>query len=909
MADNNNNNNSNTNQKSTAADIAMLTPSQAIRSTSGGSGNQNSNIDNNAQGAPNTTDNSNNPSRRRRRRNRGKGPTATADASATASIKGNNNNSNKHLNPSAETFVPTKDDQASSNNQPKKQGDGKQRGRERQRGKKGNNQKPEAAAEQGQPAGNKNAKITQNKNNKRKSKKKYPWRRFIPKGTVDPITLENLQTLEYPPFALCADEPYVPVPEWPIPEEGEKQQQNSDAKAAPSLTSSKAKSEADLEQLHRQRLAEQWGTALVTSDNTNENNKKPSATSRSKSSDPPGAVLPPSKRPYNLFDGRALAYYMVSQLQFIDPLNRRDLTRPELVNLDNYLKRHGLFTGDLKVTEAYDAKGITISSAGAAASTAQGRADVMQQMAQQLLNSLFSGHSVTSPRLASARQQATQSFSLQEQYASMQRQEQASAQQRLMVAGASSDPFLGDGGIYGSVNNDGGGFMIIDDDENPEMRGRNDFPSLEATTRNVGSVPDFPVAIGRYASSLGTDGRMSSQNSSGPAFPALQRPMTSQEVTTPATASSAKKPAPKASKTLSKISGLVKKTDPEEKQRQWEAREAARRRAMMSNLSYGMDPSMAKSTAAAGSAPPMAILAGNDAVSNEMLERNRAFAIALGVKPATHRHYKSGWARPTESEITLDEFGNELNAALYPEALIAMARERMPQLLKLEKKWKTFLADDKAASLPLNPMDRASRAFVHHYAEFWDLKTESFDPEPKRYIHCVKLPSTHAPHPLLSDAARSWRGPLPDVSRIQLSEHSLLQTAGQSSKSRDAPATAVASLPAAVNSRVDALLVQERPKLDLAPRTVPLELPPFEQQQHEEAAAVYDAAEDLKRQQARLEEKRQRQREAELKKKQALEDAFASDDEEEEETKPSASVIDEDWGEEPQPLFDGSEDE
>ncbi|KAL3910431.1 MAG: hypothetical protein SGILL_007692, partial [Bacillariaceae sp.] len=809
------------------------------------------------------------------------------------------------------------------------QGGGQKRGRGGKKGKKGSNKQDQTQNTQagsGQAPendGNQKNKSKVNGNNskqnrrKPKQKKKYPWRRFIPKGTVDPITLENLQTLEYPPFALCADEPYVPVPEWPIPDKPKKAPKQGKKKesASGALPATKAKSEADLEVLHKQRLAEQWGAELVSTDTkANESNQAGSSSSRSKSSDPPN-VPSPSERPYNLFDGRALAYYMVSQLQFIDPLNRRDLTRPELVNLDEYLARHG--HTDLKVTEAYDAKGITISSAGAAASTAQGRADIMQQTAQQLLNSLFSGQSVTSGRAtdnsnarSNNRQQETPSFSLQEQYAAMQRQEQARAQQRHDAAAAaanrSNDPYLGDSGVYGSINNDGGGFMIIDDDENPELRGRNDFPSLAAPT----GAGNAGYSASHIANRYGGGGRVPS--STGPAFPALPNPAPHrQTAAAPATvAPNAKKPAPKASKTLFKISGLVKKTDPEEQQRQWEAREAARRRAAMSNLSYGMDPSMSNPGASLNVPPSASAAASGTGATNEMLERNKAFAEALGVKPATHRHYKSGWARPTETEVTLDEFGNELNAALYPEPLIAMARERMPQLLKLEKKWKTFLADDKSASLPLNPMDRSTRAFVHAYAEFWDLKTESFDPEPKRYIHCVKLLATHAPHPLLSEAAKNWRGSLPDVSNIQLSDHSSLQTAGQISKSRDLPAAA-ASVPVVVNSRVDAFVGKERPKLELAARSVPLELPPFEEQKEDEAASAYDAAEDLRRQQARLEEKRQKQREAELKKKQALEDAFASDDESDSDAKPAAraATFDDEWGEEPQPLYDGSEDE
>lgn len=83
----------------------------------------------------------------------------------------------------------------------------------------------------------------------------------------------------------------------------------------------------------------------------------------------------------------------------------------------------------------------------------------------------------------------------------------------------------------------------------------------------------------------------------------------------------------------------------------------------------------------------------------------------------------------------------------------------MVVLLKIERRWKSFLEDDTAASLPLNKMEKPVRALVHEYATNWKLHTESFDPEPKRYVHCVKLRDTCAPYPLLSDAVRSWRGP------------------------------------------------------------------------------------------------------------------------------------------------------
>jgi hypothetical protein len=387
----------------------------------------------------------------------------------------------------------------------------------------------------------------------------------------------------------------------------------------------------------------------------------------------------------------------------------------------------------------------------------------------------------------------------------------------------------------------------------------------------------------------------------------------------------------KPSKTLSRITGAVKKTDPDEVQRQWEAREDARKRAMLANLSFGVDAAT-MSPMQGLPRPPTSLNAAKakDDVSEGILNRNKAFADALGVTPATVRnHFNSGWARPTDgTNIDLDEFGNELNAPIYTESLLAQARERTGLLLKLEKKWKTFLADDSAASLPLNPMDRPSRAFVHHYSDFWKLRTESFDAEPKRYIHCVKLLDTQMPNPLLSDVARNWRGPLHSVitTTTKLSDdHTFQQVAGQTTKSREMPPppdrvplpirprtlppgeqkagpmpTAAGLLQSAdeSNARFGSLFTgRERPKLDLVKRTVPLEIPPFQPEKG------FNIAEDIQKSQAKRDEHARKKREAEEKKKRALEDAFASDDDEQGAVQSSES----DW-EESEPLYTGSSD-
>mmetsp|Transcript_19135 Transcript_19135/g.38701 ORF Transcript_19135/g.38701 Transcript_19135/m.38701 type:complete len:398 (+) Transcript_19135:525-1718(+) len=186
------------------------------------------------------------------------------------------------------------------------------------------------------------------------------------------------------------------------------------------------------EERQRRILQEQWGQALARNKKDSNNNND---TQEEKDADETVATTTtdPKERHYNLYDGRALAYYMVQQLQFIDPLNRRDLTRDELLNLDHYLRRHGFV--HLNVTEAYDAKGITLSTAGAAAHTAAGRAQMLQQEANVLLQALFQGASVTAVRGNSNTNTNTnslarqyQSYAQQQQHPPRQQQQQQSSQ-------------------------------------------------------------------------------------------------------------------------------------------------------------------------------------------------------------------------------------------------------------------------------------------------------------------------------------------------------------------------------------------------------------------------------------------------------------------------------------------------
>jgi hypothetical protein len=413
-------------------------------------------------------------------------------------------------------------------------------------------------------------------------------------------------------------------------------------------------------------------------------------------------------------------------------------------------------------------------------------------------------------------------------------------------------------------------------------------------------------------------------------------------------------------KTLAKISSLVQKTDPEELQRQWEAREEARKKALLSNLTFGSNHALHNEPARNAQGFPSQIITNNSTVelSEAQLERNRAFAEALGVVPATLRsNLSSGWQRPSDGRLLLDEYGMELNLTQYPESLVVMAREQISAtfLLKLEKKWTTFLADDTAASLPLNPMDRPTRAFVHAYSEYWKLRTESFDREPKRYIHCVKLRETSAPYPLLSVALPNWQRPV-----LGVPDHSSRQTAGQTTQQTALVITAARELPpapdrvpltlkprtphavvvelppsgvpiggtrhrsmeetnnlattattamtdASAAGRFQGLVERERPKLELQKRTKPLDdlPPPLETTVVDEAEAAEAAAAFKRRQQAKV----QRERALAARQEQVLAEAFASDDEDDDRKKPPIEEdSDSDWEEQPA-MFVGEDDD
>lgn len=147
------------------------------------------------------------------------------------------------------------------------------------------------------------------------------WKSYIPPNTIDPISLEPLCRLMYPPFALAISQPYHII-DWPLP-----------------------------------------------------------------------IVIKTPYLSFHLFDGFSLAKYLISQCQFIDPLNRRRLVREEVCHLDAYLRRHNFYT--LNIIKVFDENNNCIPKASDFSQSEEGKIQIYQQEEQDILESIFSRDRIT----------------------------------------------------------------------------------------------------------------------------------------------------------------------------------------------------------------------------------------------------------------------------------------------------------------------------------------------------------------------------------------------------------------------------------------------------------------------------------------------------------------------------------
>ena len=805
---------------------------------------------------------------------------------------------------------------------------------------------------------------------KKSNANRFPWRSFIPPNTVDPISLEPLDALPYPPFALTITPPHDPIPEWPVPVPKLETKSKHDGRTGNS------KVVEDPEKRQEQLISEQWGDSIPRMKPKEKEHNDGTETSLVPIPAPvPVPISVPAvekERHYHLFDGRVLAVYLVSTLQFIDPLNRRDLTRDEIKNLDLYLATHRL--KKMRVLEAYDEKGISLSSAGVGAQTQGGRLRIRQEEARNLLESLFGGHGNGSghgsghgsgqqqqqqdqqgnrsrPRGGERRNGNDRNGAVGNTNAMGQQNAGGETNQQSQQSYFANDNshWNDDGGIYGHSDS---GMIIIDDDANPGLRGG--LNNAVRHNRNSARRNNATAPHDQMASLYGHRARVHADN-----FPALSsanaNPDASATSSVPNSSTGTSQPdkanaKPVAvSKSLSKIGNFVEKRNPKQVEKQRKARELAMRKAEIASMTYeeadklmemgNDDPSRNQMSSTSNGLLTVPTSGSTIEPTEGQLLRNRNFASALGVAPSTMRtNLNSGWARLTTIPKDIDEFGNELNMTQYPDALIIEARERMPQLMRLEKKWIAFLKDDKAASCPLQPMDKPARKFVHEYSDFWNLHTQSFDPQPNRYIHCVKLLETRAPRPFLSEAVRTWRGPAAPIffvpekfpaSPEQPAGQDTLSSAREFSQTEeraplklvprsiagglvpppgamfDMADVAIAVPAASVKGPASAsqepaarfapmLAERERPMLKLDARTKPLEIPKYQPPPTVNAAEMaYNN--DLSRNTVAA-----RKRIEEEKKKSVLAAAFASDDED--------SGSDSEW-EVGEAVFSGSDDE
>jgi hypothetical protein len=141
--------------------------------------------------------------------------------------------------------------------------------------------------------------------------------------------------------------------------------------------------------------------------------------------------------------------------------------------------------------------------------------------------------------------------------------------------------FPEDLGIYG----DAGGLLVIDDDLHPGLRSN----AIEFVPHPTGGGADGSGggsnlfwSASHIAARYGHAAMVQQEN-----FPSLSARSAPAESSTPALSKLvSKKPTPY-TKTLSRITKTIRKTDPDEVQKQWEAREDSRRKAALSKLTFG----------------------------------------------------------------------------------------------------------------------------------------------------------------------------------------------------------------------------------------------------------------------------------------------------------------------------------
>ena len=357
--------------------------------------------------------------------------------------------------------------------------------------------------------------------------------------------------MQYPPFALAIEEPYVSIPIWPIQDEKETQ--------------------VDKEKKEKERQAKllqsQWGSNVSLDDEHMQSHTKNEQLEH-----------------VHLFDGKVLAMYLVSQLQFIDPLNRRDLTREEIINLDLYLRKHNL--QQASVLEAFDSRIATLNRAGISGQSQNARATILQQEVRSLLNSFFQNNTQVSNNNNGDIQhdRNTRNTRTRRQSSGNERGNQFAQQYRRNTQSNNNiSEETNNGQIYEGHSIEatgvysGMGMLIIDDNANPGLRGVNNASYQFHDTSLSSSVP----AQASSSPSI-------SHSSRSHDFPALSNVRKMVEIANKneLKVNNNNPRKPKASKSLLKISNVIAKTNLKQQIKQKKAREEALRKMEVANLPF-----------------------------------------------------------------------------------------------------------------------------------------------------------------------------------------------------------------------------------------------------------------------------------------------------------------------------------
>ena len=359
--------------------------------------------------------------------------------------------------------------------------------------------------------------------------------------------------------------------------------------------------------------------------------------------------------------------------------------------------------------------------AGQLGQTAAGRNVILQQEARNILNAIFIdnrargdgnwGNSDDNRRNQHTAQRQSWNNS-QRRYWTGERNEANNNEQQ-------ESPTVNNNAT--GVASHEGGMTFIDDDVNPAYRS------------GIPSTSD-----GGWSSIVSHEQRINADN-----FPSLQA------TTTEATQQKGNNETKKESKprgSLQKISNVITKSNPASIAKQKAAREEFQQRAALANIPY--NPFTATNTIHTEE---------SEASLEAKVSRNKQLAEALGIQPSTIRINK-GWARPTDDD---EIYRQELQTINYTVAFVSFLKDNpnipMTTITKVEKKLKSFLLDDTSASYSFAPMKKDMRKFVHEYcADYWKLETQSYDLEPRRYVHVRKLKDTYMPNPLISEVLPSY---------------------------------------------------------------------------------------------------------------------------------------------------------